>query len=110
MNVLGESTKTRYRQLKGEDIPFLEDGYKGEYIKDIAQDLINEGKKFEEIDFKKESHTRILETIKKDLQQFRVDFDSWFSESKMVVTSGDVLDVAMRDGGGFAARFSRLTN
>ena len=56
MNVLGESTKTRYRQLKGEDIPFLEDGYKGDYIKDIAQDLINEGKKFEDIDFKKESN------------------------------------------------------
>ncbi len=85
MNVLGESVKTRYRQLKGEDIPFLDDGYKGEYIKDIAQDLINEGKKFEDIDFKKESHTRILETIKKDLQQFRVDFDSWFSESKIAV-------------------------
>ncbi|MBR3627985.1 MAG: arginine--tRNA ligase [Elusimicrobia bacterium] len=83
MNVLGESTKTRYRQLKGEDIPFLEDGYKGEYIKDIAQDLINEGKNFEDIDFKKESHTRILETIKKDLAQFRVNFDSWFSESKI---------------------------
>ena len=85
MNVLGESVKTRYRQLKGEDIPFLDDGYKGEYIKDIAQDLINEGKNFEDIDFKKESHTRILETIKKDLQQFRVDFDSWFSESKIAV-------------------------
>lgn len=83
MNVLSESTKTRYKQLKGEDIPFLDDGYKGEYIKDIAQDLINEGKNFEDIDFKKESHTRILETIKKDLQQFRVDFDSWFSESKI---------------------------
>ncbi len=83
MNVLGESTKTRYRQLKGEDIPFLDDGYKGEYIQDIARDLINEGKKFEEIDFKKESHTRILETIKKDLEQFKVTFDSWFSESKI---------------------------
>ena len=85
MNVLGESTKIRYKQLKGEDIPFLDDGYKGEYIKDIAKDLINEGKNFEDIDFKKEPHKRILETIKKDLHQFRVDFDSWFSESKIAV-------------------------
>lgn len=83
MNVLGESTKIRYRQLKGENIPFLDDGYKGEYIKNIAQELINEGKIFEEIDFKKEAHTKILDTIKKDLQQFRVHFDSWFSESKI---------------------------
>ena len=85
MNILGESTKIRYKQLKGEDIPFLDDGYKGEYIKDIAKDLINEGKNFEDIDFKKEAHKRILETIKKDLHQFRVDFDSWFSESKIAV-------------------------
>jgi arginyl-tRNA synthetase len=83
MNVLGESTKIRYRQLKGEDIPFLEDGYKGDYIKDIAQDLINEGKKQDEIDFREESHKRILETIKQDLEIFRVGFDNWFSESKI---------------------------
>jgi arginyl-tRNA synthetase len=83
MNVLGESTKIRYRQLKGEDIPFLEDGYKGDYIKDIAQDLINEGKKQDEIDFREESHKRILETIKQDLEIFRVGFDYWFSESKI---------------------------
>ena len=89
MNVLGESTKIRYKQLKGEDIPFLDDGYKGEYIKDIAKDLINEGKNFEDIDFKKESHKRILETIKKDLHLFRVEFDSWFSESKIAVDTDE---------------------
>ena len=89
MNVLGESTKIRYKQLKGEDIPFLDDGYKGEYIKDIAKDLINEGKNFEDIDFKKEPHKRILETIKKDLHQFRVEFDSWFSESKIAVDTDE---------------------
>jgi len=83
MNVLGKSTEIRYKQLKGEDIPFLEEGYQGEYIKDIAKDLIDEGKNISEIDFKKEAHTRILKTIEKDLQQFRVEFDSWFSESKI---------------------------
>lgn len=83
MNVLGESAKTRFRQLKGEDIPFLEDGYKGDYIKDIAQDLINEGKNIEDTDFREESHKRILETIKQDLEIFRVSFDNWFSESKI---------------------------
>ena len=83
MNVLGKSAEIRYKQLKGEDIPFLEEGYQGEYIKDIAKDLINEGKNINEIDFKKEAHTRILKTIEKDLQQFRVEFDSWFSESKI---------------------------
>ncbi len=85
MNVLGESTKTRYRQLKGEDIPFLEDGYKGDYIKDIARTLINEGKSFDKIDFREESHTRILDGIKDDLNRFAVTFDNWFSESSIAV-------------------------
>lgn len=83
MNILGQSTETRYKQLKGDNIPFLENGYQGDYIKDIAQDLINEGKNAEEINFKEESHKRILETIKKDLNLFAVSFDSWFSESKI---------------------------
>lgn len=83
MNILGQSTQTRYRQLKGEEIPFLENGYQGGYIKDIAQDLINEGKNINEIDFKEEAHKRILETIKKDLNLFAVTFDSWFSESEI---------------------------
>ena len=83
MNILGQSTETRYKQLKGENIPFLENGYQGDYIKDIAKDLINEGKNAEEINFKEESHKRILETIKKDLNLFAVSFDSWFSESKI---------------------------
>ena len=89
MNVLGESAKTRFRQLKGEDIPFLEDGYKGDYIKDIAQDLINEGKNVEDTDFREESHKRILETIKQDLEIFRVNFDNWFSESKIASEQDD---------------------
>lgn len=83
MNILGQSTEIRYKQLKGDNIPFLENGYQGDYIKDIAQDLINEGKNAEEINFKEESHKRILETIKKDLNLFAVSFDSWFSESKI---------------------------
>lgn len=85
MNVLGESTKIRYKQLKGEDIAFLDDGYKGDYIKDIAQELINEGKKIDEIDFKEEANTRILNGIKEDLNLFAVTFDNWFSESEIAV-------------------------
>ncbi|MCL2143909.1 MAG: arginine--tRNA ligase [Endomicrobia bacterium] len=81
MLVLAESVKVRYAQLKGEELPFLEDGYKGEYIIDIAKRLIAEGKNIDDIDFKKEAVKDILATIESDLKDFGVVFDSWFSES-----------------------------
>ena len=80
MFVLAESLKVRYRQLKGEEISFLEDGYKGDYIKDTANRLIDEGKNIDEIDFKEEAVKDILAGIKNDLKDFGVVFDVWFSE------------------------------
>lgn len=81
MEVLGRSLETRYRQLKGEDIPFLENGYQGEYIKDIAKKLIDAGRPQAEIDFKKEALDAMMATIEQDLAGFDVKFDTWFSES-----------------------------
>lgn len=43
MNNLARSVFARYRQLLGEsDFPFPEDGYHGDYIKDIANELLKE--------------------------------------------------------------------
>jgi arginyl-tRNA synthetase len=83
MLVLADSVKVRYRQLKGENIPFLEDGYKGEYITDIAKRLDSEGKNIDDIDFKAEAVKEILATIENDLKDFAVSFDNWFSEGKI---------------------------
>ncbi|MCL2334615.1 MAG: arginine--tRNA ligase [Endomicrobia bacterium] len=83
MLVLAESVKVRFRQLKGEELPFLEDGYKGEYIVDIAKRLVAEGKSINEIDFKREAVKDILKTIEDDLGDFGVSFDNWFSEGSI---------------------------
>jgi arginyl-tRNA synthetase len=83
MQVLSESVKIRYKQLKGDEVSFLEDGYKGEYIKDIAKRLADEGKEISEIDFKKEAVKDILAGIKRDLKDFGVSFDNWFSETSV---------------------------
>ena len=80
MLVLADSVRLRYLQLKGDKVPFLEDGYKGEYIIDIAKRLISENKNINEIDFKKEAVKDILATIENDLKDFNVVFDGWFSE------------------------------
>jgi arginyl-tRNA synthetase len=81
--VLANSVEIRYKQLKGEKIGFSADHYQGEYIVNIAKRLIAEGKSFEEIDFRREAVKDILKTIKEDLKNFAVEFDNWFSETKI---------------------------
>jgi arginyl-tRNA synthetase len=91
MNFLGRSTWLRYRELKGEAIEFPEDHYRGDYIKDIAQEIIDQkGDEFlnkpeEECVpfFRKYAKDNILKGIEKDLSEFRVSFDNWFSEESL---------------------------
>ncbi|MDR3243708.1 MAG: arginine--tRNA ligase, partial [Elusimicrobiota bacterium] len=85
MLILGLSVQARYQQLKGETIDFPQDYYQGDYIVDIAKKLINEGRDIEKIDFTAEAVKDILQGIKKDLQNFGVDFDKWFSEKVIAV-------------------------
>jgi len=81
MIVLAKSAEIRYRQKTGEKVDFPADYYQGHYIIDIAERLFSEGKDINEIDFKYETVKDILKTIKDDLKEFAVEFDSWFSES-----------------------------
>lgn len=91
MNMLGRSTWLRYQEQLGKKIDFPEDAYRGQYIKDIAQKIIEKdgdkhlGKSDEEAlgFFKDFSKDFILEGIKSDLKEFRVEFDCWFSEKSL---------------------------
>jgi arginyl-tRNA synthetase len=85
MLILAKSLEVRYLQQKGEKIDLPKDHYQGEYINAIAQRLIDEGKNFDEIDFKSEAVKDILKSIKDDLKDFGVEFDEWFSESTIAV-------------------------
>ena len=91
MNFLGRSTWLRYRELLGEVIEFPADHYRGEYIKDIANEII-EQKRDEFLNlpeeecipfFRKYATDNILKGIQKDLAEFRVTFDNWFSEQSL---------------------------
>jgi len=95
---LGESVYARFRQLEDPTYPFPEDGYHGEYIKEIAQHLYKyEREKLlsmvdqqQAVDFCAEfAKELLLEKIKEDLKLLGVEFDIWFSERKLY-TSGKV--------------------
>lgn len=93
MNILGRSTQSRYFELLGypEKFPFPEESYKGRYIYDVAQKVIDVyGDKFLEqpLDeslpfFKTYAAECILEQIKAELNEFGVTFDNFFSEKSL---------------------------
>ncbi len=100
METLGRSTWLRYKQAFDPSVPFMDDGYKGDYIKDIAKCVINGVKdKYLSIPeneavpfFVKYAKDNILEGIRKDLEDFGVIFEEWFSE-KRLYDSGEVEDI-----------------
>ncbi|HOK55709.1 MAG TPA: arginine--tRNA ligase [bacterium] len=82
MELLGESLKARYYQLKGVDYPVPEEGYLGEYLIDIARKIkeTKDDKKF----FTEFAENEILKDIKNDLKNFGVSFDNWVRESQFI--------------------------
>ncbi|WP_321823455.1 arginine--tRNA ligase [Pyramidobacter piscolens] len=93
MNILGRSTQSRYFELLGrpEKFPFPEESYKGRYIYDIAQEVVDaRGEEFLERPLEESSPFfrtyaagRILEQIKNELGEFGVTFDNFFSEKSL---------------------------
>ncbi|WP_440897896.1 arginine--tRNA ligase [Amphibacillus sp. Q70] len=91
MNNLALSIEARYMQALDHDFPMPEDGYHGKDIVTIAEELIAE---HNDAFVEKTSEERLaffreyglafeLAKLKKDLAEFRVDFDHWFSETSL---------------------------
>ena len=97
IRTLGVSVHARYLELHGRDVIFPEEGYKGDYIKEIAGQLVKEkGDQFLNMSEEKavekmavKSASIILDDIRQDLEEFGVRFDVWFSE-KNLLDRGDV--------------------
>ena len=96
MNNLGKSVLLRYRELSGEKIDFPDTCYRGDYIKDIARDILErEGDQYLQADeqktidyFTQLAGHSILEEIKIDLKDFGVIFDEYFSEKELYKDNG----------------------
>jgi arginyl-tRNA synthetase len=99
MRVLGESVMYRYKEALGEDIVFPEDYYQGEYIKEIAQELIakhGDALKNRDTDdieiFKNSAEELIFKDIKQTLARMGIVFDTFYNE-KDLYDQGDVEQV-----------------
>ncbi len=96
---LALSVQARVRQLGGQDIPFPENGYHGEYIRDLAQRYIDEHSSdpnADDLDAVRRFAVRELRGEQdRDLQAFGVKFDVYFLESSLY-SDGRVEDAIRR--------------
>lgn len=85
MRLLGQSVRTRYLQELGREADFPEDGYQGEYIRDIAQSLIDEhSDSLEDTNdvalFKERAEALIFDDIRRTLERMHIVMDTFFNE------------------------------
>lgn len=91
MENLGLSIYARYRELFGEPVEFPENGYPGDYVKEIAAEVKQQhgdkylnGNEEAAITFLREyGGESLLDTIRAQLREFGIKFDSFFSEKAM---------------------------
>lgn len=103
VETLGRSVDARYRELLGERVDFPEEGYQGDYIYDIARELIAEygaaemalSEQERITKFKDYAYQKILASQKLDLAQYGVEYDCWFSE-RTLHQSGAVAGILQR--------------
>jgi len=108
IDLLAESLWVRYRELLGESHEIPEDGYRGEYLIEVARavrvavgddhDVFGESTKDR---FRSEAVDRMTAMIKDDLAALGVRFDHWFSEATLH-ERGEVDEAltALREHGG----------
>ena len=84
INILGNSIHLRLEELSGERIEFPDDHYQGDYIIALARELLEAQQTTASVEYCKEYGVRrILEIIRKELNDFGVKFDSWYSQKSL---------------------------
>ncbi len=91
IRTLGTSVWLRLQQMQGTAVDFPGDCYQGDYIKDLARDVLDaQGNDLAGADEKQGIEIcarfaagKILAGIRSDLDDFGVRFDNWFSEQSL---------------------------
>ena len=91
MQAFYRSVYARYKQALGQPAELPANGYMGEYIADLAQEILNaEGPRFAELDESQATseigelaREKMVKVIREDLARIDVVFDNWFSEGSL---------------------------
>lgn len=101
INNLEKSIKVRYENLCGIDSNLPENGYHGKDIIEVAKSIYEEYKEnAPSYIFRKKGVDFLLKQIKKDLSDFDIDFDVWYSETSLYEDNSveDTLNTLIKNG------------
>jgi arginyl-tRNA synthetase len=86
VELLGQSLLARALEVEGQPFTMPEEGYHGDYIKDVAQEFVQKVPAAERTPARAIAFAleRLLLGIRTDLEEFGVHFDSWYSEAQLV--------------------------
>jgi arginyl-tRNA synthetase len=117
INNFGRSLYARYQQCLGKEAAVPPDGYHGNYMVDLAEEIVQEqGDRFLLLaegeaasQLAEVGVARMLQVIKQDLELLNVVFDNWFSERSLY--QGGQYDKAMEllQSGGYVAKKENAT-
>ncbi len=117
INNFGRSLHARYRQCLDKEATMPPDGYYGNYMIDLAKEIVQEqGDRFLLLPESEAASqlaevgiTRMLQRIKQDLELLNVVFDTWFSERSLY--QGGQYNKAMEllQGGGYITKKENAT-
>jgi len=108
IEVFARSLYVRYLQALGREAEMPGEGYFGEYMKDLAREVVAEhGDRFARMpaeeavrELGRLGMEKVLGWIREDLKLLGVEFDSWFSESSLIENGvlAHVLSLLRRKG------------
>ena len=117
INTFGYSLLTRYQQCLGKEADMPLDGYFGNYMVDLAQEIVQEqGDVFLSLPQDEAASqlaeigiTRLLRVIKEDLSLLNVDFDVWFSEKSLYASKQYDKVMELLQGKGYVVQKENAT-
>jgi arginyl-tRNA synthetase len=89
MRLFAESLYTRYAQALGRDVPFPENGYRGQYVIDWAEEIAqSNGDHFLQMDRgpavkaigELGLEQKVLNSVRRDVNMLNIYYDRWFHE------------------------------
>jgi arginyl-tRNA synthetase len=113
----GRSLYVRYQQCLGKEAAMPPDGYYGNYMVDLAKEIVQEqGDKFLSLpegeaasQLAEVGVTKMLQRIKQDLELLNVVFDTWFSERSLYVDGQYNRAMELLQSGAYIAKKENAT-
>ncbi|TMA83331.1 MAG: arginine--tRNA ligase [Deltaproteobacteria bacterium] len=120
--MLGASTYARYAERCGRAVPFPEDGYRGDYVREVAAAILaREGERLMQLDpaeastyFGDAAGAILLDAIRDDMAALAIDFDHYVSERRLRAEGAVAATIAALEKAGYVyeadgARWFRST-